>query len=79
MADYCKQCSLETFGKDYKELALLCSPGDATQAICEGCGPQKGVFGILVDHAGRCVDDTCAKHGDPTGRSTVAYKLTLDM
>lgn len=64
MADYCLQCSLEIFGKDFRELAGLSSPEDTRNkryalAICEGCGP------IQVDHDGWCVSDDCSKrHGE---------------
>lgn len=44
MADFCKQCSIEIFGKDSQDLAGLTSPEEAAQGrfaytICEGCGP----------------------------------------
>jgi hypothetical protein len=38
MADFCRDCSIEMFGKDYRELADLCKPGHMVQVICEGCG-----------------------------------------
>lgn len=78
MADYCKQCSIETFGSDYQELARLCDPGDTTQALCEGCGPLEGLF-VWVDHTGKCVDETCTKHGNDAKAAEVAYKRTLDL
>lgn len=58
MADFCKQCSLDTFDKDYQELAGLSKESDTTNglyasAICEGCGY------IQVDHTGRCVSPDC--------------------
>lgn len=48
MADYCKQCSVQLFGEDYRELAGLCSPGEVAHVICEGCG-----F-VTVDPDGVC-------------------------
>lgn len=78
MADYCKQCSIQTFGSDYQELARLCDPGDTTQALCEGCGPLER-WGVWVDHTGKCVDELCTKHGEAARASTVTYKRTLDL
>jgi hypothetical protein len=68
MADFCRQCSLATFGKDYGDLANLLTEEQFTQdrlfssvVICEGCGP------IQVDHLGNCLCDDCSEqHGLPT-------------
>lgn len=60
MADFCFQCSIEHFGKDYGDLAGFGPPpeeGMGYPAICEGCG-----F-IYVDHEGRCIDPQCEIHG----------------
>lgn len=62
MSDFCKQCSLELFNEDFKELAGLGSgiplrPGYGWGALCEGCDL------ILVDDDGVCIDNTCPKHG----------------
>lgn len=62
MADFCKQCSLEYFGEDFKELANLgrgreLSEGCGWTAVCEGCG-----F-IVVNNEGECVDKGCKLHG----------------
>lgn len=51
MADFCKQCSLETFQKDFGDLAGLSKLEDTAAGLypvvlCEGCGP------IQVDHTG---------------------------
>lgn len=51
MADFCKCCSLEKFGKDYGDLTYLlteeeCKLGFRATALCEGCGI------ISVDHQG---------------------------
>jgi hypothetical protein len=63
MADFCKQCSIDIFGKDFRELAGL---GDGSElkedegwmALCEGCGPT------VVDDDGRCISVNCMKeHG----------------
>jgi len=62
MADFCKQCSIETFGKDYGDLANLgpaenLKPGEGWLALCEGCGP------ICVTHDGTCISNDCPEHG----------------
>ncbi len=67
MADFCKQCSIEHFGKDFKELARpdyapKLTDEDKEQGmgwavLCEGCG-----F-IIVDDDGKCIDPKCEKHG----------------
>jgi hypothetical protein len=51
MADFCKACSIDNFGRDYGDLRGLgpkCDEGYGYPVICEGCG-----F-ILVDHLGNC-------------------------
>lgn len=58
MADFCKECSVEMFGKDFEELAGLSTEKDTAAGlfpvvICEGCGP------IQVDHTGKCVSTDC--------------------
>lgn len=60
MADFCKQCSIEMFNEDFKELEGLCKEGDAIRVLCEGCGPPDGV---LVDYKGRCIDIKCPNRG----------------
>jgi hypothetical protein len=65
MADFCLQCSLDMFDKDFKDLATLGEDGDKLPrgfgyaAICEGCG-----F-ILVDNFGVCLGGCEAKHEIP--------------
>jgi len=51
MADFCKKCSEEHFGKDYGDLKGLCKPGEKVFDICEGCG--KGWF----DHLGNKIEE----------------------
>lgn len=59
MADFCKQCSLETLGEDFRDLAGLVEEGHCAIALCEGCGAA------LVDHEGRCIATDCLKqHGE---------------
>ena len=60
MADFCKQCSIENFGCDYKDLAELCSKEDNMQdryneVLCEGCGS------IQVNYLGECITIHCLK------------------
>ena len=50
MADFCSQCSIEHFGKDFGDLANLCGNGEVAQVICEGCGL------IWVDHDGARIE-----------------------
>jgi hypothetical protein len=62
MADFCMQCSVETFGSDFRELAGITKPeswaeGRSACVICEGCGP------IQVDPEGKCVSEDCQEHG----------------
>ena len=64
MADYCKACSEDIFGKDFRELAGLTKPedweaGKACPALCEGCGA------IQVDPDGNCVSPDCLEAGKP--------------
>lgn len=64
MADYCKQCSMDIFGEDFKELAGISSEentknGLFASVICEGCG-----F-IQVDHEGNCVTENCSEKDKP--------------
>ncbi len=63
MADFCKQCSLELFNEDFKDLANLgggkyLPPGSGWQALCEGCGMT------MVDGEGVCMYKFCPKHGE---------------
>ncbi len=68
MADFCMQCSIEQFDKDYENLKGLCKPGEMVMAICEACGPT------YVDSTGRCLgncSDPTHGTGDPAqGPST---------
>lgn len=63
MADFCKACSIATFGEDFGDLAGISTPEDTTKelyarVICEGCGVTS------VDHEGVCVSPVCIeKHG----------------
>ena len=63
MADFCKQCSTELFGEDFRDLAGITSKeiwagNRACIVICEGCGP------IQVSPDGLCISTDCLKkHG----------------
>lgn len=63
MADFCKQCSEELFGEDFRDLAGLLDDmedgpdGYFAEALCEGCGP------CWVDNSGTCHVDCTLHHG----------------
>lgn len=59
MADFCKQCSIDTFTKDFGDHAKLCGEGQYfVDVICEGCGRT------VVDQDGECCLYTCIEnHG----------------
>lgn len=51
MADFCKECCIDMWGEDTKDLAGLSTEEDTHKgllvtSICEGCGP------IMHDHEG---------------------------
>lgn len=61
MADFCRQCSIELFGEDFRELANITEVdkwkrGWAALVVCEECGP------IQVDPDGNCISRDCAKY-----------------
>ena len=55
MADFCSQCSIELFGRDYGDMKGLCTTGYVMTVLCEDCGP------IYVNPTGQCVCN-CSKH-----------------
>lgn len=62
MADFCKQCSLELFGKDFEDFKGATTETDvknklAAVVLCEGCGP------IQVDPDGACISEDCYEKG----------------
>jgi hypothetical protein len=62
MADFCKQCSVKTFGEDFGDLAGITKPEDEARelycvVLCEGCGC------IQVDSEGKCVSENCLEKG----------------
>lgn len=64
MANFCKACSIELFGKDFGDLAGITRKsherrGEAMVVICEGCGV------IQVNHLGECISSDCLKAGQP--------------
>lgn len=58
MADFCRQCSIELFGEDFKDLAGLCKEGEVVTVICEGCGYT------TVDCDGNCCDACAGSYPD---------------
>lgn len=67
MADFCKQCSIDLFGEDFRDLAGIgaargeeLEPGSGWIALCEGCGPT------LVDDNGVCMGH-CDKEDEHAG------------
>lgn len=76
MADFCSQCSIELFGKDYGDMAGITSPEDwakglAAIVLCEDCGA------IQVDPGGLCISDCDKNHGKWHWRSWSKKCLAL--
>lgn len=64
MADFCKQCSVETWGEDTNDFSFNAPDGFVTAVLCEGCGPT------YVKNDGTCVADDCLmKHGLKHGKA----------
>lgn len=64
MADFCKQCSIINFGKDFEDMKGITiieewNEGKAKLVICEGCG------GIQIDPEGNCVSKDCLEKDKP--------------
>lgn len=65
MADFCRDCSIDTFGDDYRDLAFhdwqppkVLEPGEGYPCTCEGCGVTR------VDGDGVCLGGCLvAAHG----------------
>jgi hypothetical protein len=58
VADFCMQCSIDMFSKDFGDMKGLCKKGMLVVVLCEGCGA------IQVDHTGKCVSVDCIEeHG----------------
>lgn len=58
MADFCKQCSIDHFGKDFGDLAGQVPEGTVLHTLCEGCA------NACVDHTGQCISPSCLQmHG----------------
>lgn len=59
MADFCKQCSIDTFTEDFGDMQGLCKEDEMVHVLCEGCGP------CIVDSEGKCICIDCLKkHGN---------------
>ena len=50
MSDFCKECSEEHLGEDFRDLACV-AEGNAARVLCEGCG------WIVVDNNGKRIED----------------------
>lgn len=59
MADFCKQSSIELFGKDFGDLKGLCGTADSVVVLCEECGKSS------VDSDGRCLGGDMCNHVPP--------------
>lgn len=62
MADFCKQCSIETFGEDFEDMKGLVTEAEYGEGylacvLCEGCGS------IQVNPEGECVSKDCLELG----------------
>jgi hypothetical protein len=63
MANFCRQCSIDTFGEDFEDLKGFTTESDSkngffVDVLCEGCGATR------VDHLGECISEICLKeHG----------------
>lgn len=59
MAEFCKTCSIETFGEDFGDFADKGMGDDEVKAVlCEGCpDPDYLTFYIIVDKNGERVTD----------------------
>lgn len=69
MASFCKQCSQELFGEDFRDFAGVTTPEHmerelAMVVLCEECGA------IQVDPDGSCISQDCLLRGhNSTSRS----------
>ncbi|NOR27652.1 MAG: hypothetical protein GQ540_03875 [Lutibacter sp.] len=73
MAEFCKQCSIDMFGKDFGDFKYMgngekLKEGCGWQVLCEGCGPT------FVDDEGVCIYPYCEKHKG----SWLAKNITRD-
>jgi hypothetical protein len=61
MADFCKQCSIDLFGEDFKDFVYKrdtdLPAGMGWGVICEGCGMT------VVNDDGECINKDCPVHG----------------
>jgi hypothetical protein len=61
MAGFCKQCSIEVFGKDYGDMRGITKQSDVADSkyacvLCEYCGPCQ------VDCDGKCINHSDKEH-----------------
>ena len=51
MAEFCQECSIKLFGKDFGDFKGLVDSGEMSHELCEGCGY------IWVDENGKRIDN----------------------
>jgi hypothetical protein len=61
MASFCKQCSIDVFGKDFGDMKDLGPAGELAEdegwlCLCEDCGLT------IVSQDGTCINAGCFKH-----------------
>jgi hypothetical protein len=67
VSDFCRQCSLEVWGKDSRDLAIDYDDSGVSITrveLCEGCGLT------IVDREGNCVFSGCSLHGTKAKEET---------
>jgi len=56
MADFCRQASIELFGKDFGDFKNLCKSPMKVTVLCEDCGISD------IDHLGICLGGQLCNH-----------------
>lgn len=77
MANFCKQCSIENFGKDFLDMHGCISEKEAAEGfgavvICEGCGVT------TVDHEGVCQGGCARKDHGTRAKNTYEQQWLAD-
>lgn len=76
VARFCRQCSIDLFGEDYRELAGIISKeqwkrGEVASVLCEGCGS------IQVDPDGNCISPDCENnHRKCPGCGSIGFPVS---
>ncbi len=78
MANFCRDCSIDLFGKDFGDLAGITTKRETELgryyfAICEGCGH------VMVDHEGVVVERLMEKSFDPVAVSGLPNDTEIPM